>query len=283
MLQHPLVTTAWLHEHLQDRALRIVDIRGHVLPATEPLPHYFNHHADYLHSHILGAVFVDWVHEITDPADPHHAQIAKPERYAAVMSRLGIDSDTVVVAYDDANGMFAARLWWSLRYYGHEQVVVLDGGWQKWLAENRPTTAEKPVIQPTTVVPKPNPAIYRAAADILPRLQSDLVLMDVRTPEEFTGQASRAKRKGHIPQAINLPRGRLVHEDGTMLEPAALRQHFAAIGITPNTPEVVVYCNGGVSASYGMLALQVAGITRAAVYDGSWKDWGNDDTKPIEI
>src|SRR5579862_3467984 len=105
----PLVSTEWLYDHLNDNNLRIVDIRGHVIPASEPLPHYFNHKADYDQSHIPGAVFVDWVNEITDPDDPRHAKIAKPERYASVMQRLGVGSDTLVVAYDDAAGMFAAH------------------------------------------------------------------------------------------------------------------------------------------------------------------------------
>src|SRR5215213_6165866 len=128
MLTNPLVTTEWLQDHLSDPHLRIVDIRGHVLPANQPTPHYFNHRSDHDLSHIPGAIFIDWVKEITDPADPRHAQIAKPERYAEVMSRAGIDENTFVVAYDDASGMFAARLWWSLNYYGHTQVAVLDGG-----------------------------------------------------------------------------------------------------------------------------------------------------------
>lgn len=277
-----LVTTNWLAEHLSDKNLRIVDIRGHVLPANQPTPHYFNHHDDYLKSHIPGAVFVDWVHEITDPADPRHAQIAKPERYAAVMSKIGIDDDTFVVAYDDAGGMFAARLWWSLNYYGHTRAAVLDGGWQKWIAENRPIAADIPTIDPTVFTLRPNPAIYRNAEQVLDVLQSSTKLLDVRTPDEFAGTASRAKRKGHIPGAVNRSRQDLLQPDGTMLPPDQLRVKFAENGITASTPEVIVYCNGGVSASYGLLALKVAGFEQGAVYDGSWKDWGNNDDLPIE-
>lgn len=277
-----LVSTNWLADHLHDPNLRIVDIRGHVIPASNPLPHYFNHRADYDVSHIPGAVFVDWVEEITDPADPRHAQIAKPERYAAVMNRIGVDENTFVVAYDDASGMFAARLWWSLNYYGHTQVAVLDGGWNKWLAEGRPTTADVPQTAPTQFVPRPNPSIYRSSDQIANALHTATQLIDVRTPEEFKGQASRAKRKGHIPGALNLPRIDLVQPDGTMLAPDKLRLKFEAAGVDPDAPEVVTYCNGGVSASYGLLALRVAGIGNSAVYDGSWKDWGNDETRPIE-
>lgn len=146
-----LVSTEWLAANLTLPRLRIIDIRGHVLPASEPPPHYFNHHAEYLVSHIPGAVFVDWVHEITDPTDPRHAKIAPPERFAAAMSRAGIGDDTFVVTYDDAGGMLAARLWWCLNYYGHSQVRVLDGGWTKWQAEiARPAPIFRPLPRPAS-------------------------------------------------------------------------------------------------------------------------------------
>lgn len=277
-----LVTTAWLHEHLDDVKLRIVDIRGHVLPATEPLPHYYNHEAAYHESHIPGAVFIDWVHEITDPADPRHAQIAPPERFAEVMRRHGISENSSVVAYDDAGGMFAARLWWSLLYYGHEKAAVLNGGWDKWTAEGRPTTSLIPTVAPGNFEARPTSSIYCCATDVEAACNTNTHIVDVRTPGEYAGQASRAKRAGHIPGALNIPRGVLLNPDGTMLSPGQLRDTFADAGLgDPETP-VITYCNGGVSASYGMLALRAAGFTNVAVYDGSWKDWGNDDTKPIE-
>jgi thiosulfate/3-mercaptopyruvate sulfurtransferase len=282
MTESLLVTTQWLHDHLNDPNVRIVDIRGHVISASEPPPHYFNHHADYAQAHIPGAVFVDWVHEITDPGDPRHAQIAQPQRYAEVMRRNGIGPDTLVVAYDDASGMFAARLWWSLKYYGHDKVVVLDGGWPKWVAEGRPTSAEVPQYPPSQFEARPNRALYRSGDQVQAALNSDTILMDVRTPEEFAGKSARAARKGHIPGAVNQPRTNLVAADGTLLPPDVLRERLGAVGISADTPEVVVYCNGGVSASYGLLALHAAGITQAAVYDGSWKDWGNNPNRPIE-
>ena len=277
-----IVSTGWLAAHLDDPNVRIVDIRGHVISAGEPPPHYFNHRDDYDRVHIPNAVFVDWVHEITDPGDPRHARIAQPERYAEVMRRIGVTPDTFVVAYDDASGMFAARLWWSLNYYGHARVAVLDGGWPKWLAEGRPTSAKIPEITPSDFVTRPNPALYRSGDDVQAALGGDTALLDVRTPEEFAGQASRARRKGHIPGAVNQPRTHLVAADGTLLPPDVLRERLGAVGISAATSEVIVYCNGGVSASYGLLALQAAGIRNAAVYDGSWKDWGNDPDRPVE-
>lgn len=276
------VSTAWLAEHLDDANIRIVDIRGHVLPASHPLPHYFNHYDDYLQSHIPQAVFVDWVREITDPADPRHAQIAPPDRYAAVMSRIGIGSETHVIAYDDADGMFAARLWWSLNYYGHERVSVLDGGWNRWIAEGRPTTAVVPTIAPAAFTPRPRPDLIRTGDQVLAHLGANQTLIDVRSPDEFAGRASRARRGGHIPTAHSLPRTTLIGSDGLVPAPQDLRERFAAVGVTEDADDVVFYCNGGVSASYGLLVYRAAGFNGGAVYDGSWKDWGNDDSKPID-
>lgn len=279
---HPLVTTDWLHHHLDDPDLRIVDIRGHVLPPTDPPPHYFNHYADYLERHIPGAVFIDWVREITDPADPRHARIAPPERFAAVMHRAGIADDTFVVAYDDAAGMFAARLWWALNYYGHPRVAVLDGGWNKWIAEGRPTTNRVPAIRPGAFMPRPQPDWVRTGDQVLTRLNTATKLVDLRSPQEYAGKASRARRAGHIPGAVNVPRQMLVAPDGTLLPREALRAVFAAAGVDESAPEIVTYCNAGVSASFGLLALRLAGLDRSANYDGSWKEWGNDDSRPIE-
>lgn len=275
------VSTAWLAAHLADPAVRIVDIRGHVLPASQPPPHYFNHHADYLHAHIPGAVFVDWVHQITDPADLRHAQIAPPERFAALMSSLGIGEDTHVIAYDDAGGLFAARLWWALNYYGHARVSVLDGGWPRWIADGHPVTAEIPTYAPATFTPRPDPALYRTRDQVAAGLTSGQILIDVRTPGEYRGESSRAARAGHIPTALNLPRGDLIAPDGLLPTAADLRAQFARVGLIDTSADVVFYCNAGVSASYGLLAYRAAGFTGGAVYDGSWKDWGNTADLPI--
>ncbi|MCC7447157.1 MAG: sulfurtransferase [Anaerolineae bacterium] len=282
MAKQYLVSTAWLGDHLADSNLRIVDIRGHVIPASEPLPHYFNHRADYLKSHIPGAMFIDWVREITAPDDPRHAKIAQPARFAEAMSRHGIGPDTFVVAYDDASGMFSARLWWALNYYGHPRVAVLDGGWNKWIAENHPVTSEETVVPPANFVATPNPDWIRTSDQVLAKLHTDTRLLDVRSPEEYTGKWSRGPRYGHIPGAINRPRTDLVAPDGTLLPPEALRRKFAEVGIDESVPEVITYCNGGVSASFGLLAMKVAGLDNGAMYDGSWKDWSNDLSKPIE-
>jgi len=282
MTNHLLVTTDWLADHLTDPTIRIVDIRGRVLSPTEPHPHYYAHREVYDISHLPNAVFVDWVHDITDPDSPNAGHIAKPQAFADFMGKLGIDEHILVVAYDDFGGIFAARLWWALNYYGHAGVVVMDGGWQKWIAENRPITAELPVIAPKIFTPKPNDALRLTIEQVQAGIDGDnLSLIDVRTPAEYEGKASRAKRFGHIPTAKNLPRNDLIRADNTMLPVDELRLKFADMGITADGAGVGLYCNGGVSASYGLLAMRVAGFTGGAVFDGSWKEWGNDVEKPI--
>lgn len=277
---YPLVTTTWLDQNIGKNKLRIIDIRGRVLPATDPHPHYISHRDAYLQSHLPGALFVDWITDITVDG-PQNTQIAPPEKFAALMGKLGINNQTEVVVYDDADGMFAARLWWALNYYGHTQVAVLEGGWQKWVAENRATTDAIPFVTPTEFTPNPDDRIRRTADQVQGMLNTSTHLIDVRTPGEYDGKASRAKRFGHIPGAINLPRSALLAADGTPLPSGVLQDKLADMGISPDE-EVVMYCNGGVSASFGLLALKMAGFNNAAVYDGSWKDWGNDDARPIE-
>ena len=276
-MQSSLVTTDWLQEHLNDENIRIVDIRGKVLPASEPPPHYFSHGAAYEEAHIPNAVFVDWTLDIIEPNSPSN-DILNPSDYANLMSRLGIGDEHMVIAYDDANGMFAARFWWTLQYYGHEQAAILDGGWQKWVIENRPTSSEIQTFEPMTFTPQPQENLRATAEKILSNPQ--LVLVDVRSPLEFAGETSRANRAGHIPNAVNIPRKTLFDASGELKSAEALRKMFSEVRIEEDS-QIVTYCNSGVSASYGMIALQQAGFKNVSVYDGSWKEWGNDETKPI--
>ncbi|MCU0498577.1 MAG: sulfurtransferase [Anaerolineae bacterium] len=260
----PLVTTIWLEAHLQDPNVRIIDIRGRVLPPSDPLPHYYSHREAYQEAHLPGAVFVDWIRDITVNG-PTQMQVAPPERIAALMGKLGIGPKTFVVVYDDAQSMFAARLWWVLNYYGHSQVAVLDGGWDKWIAEDRAITSEIPYMRAATFTPKITPSLRWTADDV--QLKTDTTLIDVRTTGEYQGLVSRAKRSGHIPGAIHLPRSTLVTQDGLMPPSEVLQDIFEAAGADGQQPTVL---------------LRIAGISDGAIYDGSWKDWGNDDSRPIE-
>jgi thiosulfate/3-mercaptopyruvate sulfurtransferase len=281
-MTYPLVSTQWLEENLHDPNLVVLDLRGHILPAGEPPPHYFTDEDAFNAAHIPGAQFVDWVRDITVDG-PAHMQIAPSHKFAALMTRLGVSKGVTVVAYDDFGGIFAARMWWALGYYGHTQAAVLNGGWKAWLAEGRPVTDVVPVEQRREPFePRVDPAVRRTKEQVRALLGTDARLIDVRSPNEYRGEASRANRKGRIPGAVSLPaKEDLNTPDGLLRDPADLRARFEAVGAEDGS-EVVMYCNSGVSSSYGLLAYRAAGFTGGAVYDASWKDWANDDSMPIE-
>lgn len=276
----PLVQTDWLHEHLDDADLRIIEIRGKVLPPTQPPPHYLSDRAGYEAAHIPGAVYVDWQVDIVEPGSPSN-DIAAPARFSALMQSLGISSHTRVVVADDAGGMFATRLRWGLRYYGHEPVQILDGGWTKWQREGRPSSDAISRYPRGDFQARPVPSLKATAEEILQNLATGgMQLIDVRSPAEYSGTASRAKHGGHIPTAINLPRSTMLAEDMTLKSADELHGVFTEHGIDLGAADTVLYCNSGVSATYGMLAMEVVGAKNLSIYDGSWKEWGGDETTP---
>lgn len=279
-----LVSTEWLAARLDDPTLRIVDIRGKVLPPGSK-PRYVPKREDYDASHIPGAVFVDWTRDIVDPLDPVPAQIAQPQAFAATMGRLGIGDSTLVVVYDDYDHVFAGRLAWALRYYGHDQVRVLDGGWTRWVAESRLTTSDVASPAPATFTARARPALRRTADEVARILAApDALLIDARPPDQFSGAVSAARRAGHIPGARNVPYAKLVDpRTGRFLAAPELARVFAEAGVDVNRlpREVVVYCNGGVSCTVPLNALRMLGRDDVAVYDGSWNEWGNDDSRPL--
>ena len=279
-MQSPLVTTAWLEENLDDDELRIVELRGTVLPPTEPPPHYLSDEAGYLASHIPNAQFVDWLVDIVEPGSPSN-DIASPERFAALMSRLGIRNDHKVIVYDNLASMLAGRMRWALRYYGHGDVRVLDGGWERWLAEGHPVSSVVPQFEPTTYVTRADTSLIATAGEILAGLEAgSMQLIDVRSPAEYVGESSRAAAAGHIPGAINAPWQLMLADDRTVRPANELREQLENLGIELKAEDTVLYCNSGVSATVGMLAMEIAGAENLRLYDGSWTDWGNNPSTP---
>ena len=171
-----LVETDWLAAHLEHPEVRIIDIRGEVkmvdLADGRRQSEYVASRGEYDAGHIPGAYFVDWTRDPVDPDDPIPAQIAPPERFAALMASFGIGDDSAVVIYDQRGGTFATRLWWALTYYGHERVAILNGGWLKWAAEGRPTSTEvPPAVEGVTFMPKAGRLGRKTGQEVLEHVQ----------------------------------------------------------------------------------------------------------------
>jgi thiosulfate/3-mercaptopyruvate sulfurtransferase len=278
-----LAETDWLVKHLNDLSLRIVDIRGIIRPPDAPRPHYEGNRRAYLEAHIPGAVFADWALDIVQPDAPVKMTVAGPERFAALMGRLGIGNQHTVVIYEDGVGQIAARLWWVLNYYGHPKALLLNGGYRKWMAEGRPVTPELPHHPPATFTPRIQPEWRVGSADLRAAIADPAtVMLDLRSQREYRGEIGRGNRKGRIPGARNLPAGTLVGGDHkTFNSEAELRQALEAAGVTFDK-RAITYCNAGVSASLGLFALKLIGHPAATNFGGSWYEWERDPQNPTE-
>jgi thiosulfate/3-mercaptopyruvate sulfurtransferase len=199
-----------------------------------------------------------------------------------MFGRLGIDTTKQVVAYDQNSGVFASRLWWMLRWLGHEHVAVLDGGFAKWSREGRPTDTEPHMARPQRFVPRcVRPTVNATGiAASLPR--HDLVLLDARAAERYRGETEPMDPvAGHIPGALNRPHSRNVAADGTFRSATELRGEFDAMLHGRSPADVVHYCGSGVSACHNLLAMTIAGYPLTRLYPGSWSEWCADPKRPV--
>jgi thiosulfate/3-mercaptopyruvate sulfurtransferase len=232
--------------------------------------------------HIPGARFVDLDHELSAPPGPGRHPLPDAASFGEAMRRRGVDESRLVVAYDAATGTSAARAWWLLRYFGHPNVALLDGGYAAWTAAGLPTEeGADHDPQPGRFDPTPG-GMPLLDADGAAAMARRGVLVDARAPERFRGENEPVDpAAGHIPGARNLPAQLTENPDGTFLSPDALRERYGTVGVVSGEP-VAVYCGSGVVATEGVFALGLAGID-AALYAGSWSEWITDPSRPIEL
>jgi len=275
----PLISASALRSALAgDGAPVVLDVRG-ALGVVDP-------RGDHEAAHIPGSRYVDLDTELSGP---HGLGLGRhplpdPETFAATATRWGVGPATAVVAYDDNGGHSAARLWWLLRWVGHDDVRVLDGGLAAWKAAGGPIEAGAD----PPAAPSPTPLVASAGAmrtvtadEILNGLSA--VVVDARAAERFRGDSEPVDPvAGHIPGAVNVPTAGNLAPDGTFLPPAELRARFEAVGVREGGPPVVAYCGSGVTAAHELIALEVAGLAAgSAMYPPSWSGWVSDPTRPV--
>lgn len=241
----------------------------------------------YRTGHIPGALYLHLDRDLAGPMTSESGRhpLPVPESLAEKLRKSGVSSTSQIVAYDAMGGAFAARLWWLLRWLGHAQVTVLDGGIDKWIGENRPITGVMP-----NAVPRGN---FHPHPDDAQWVDSDFVatqsqhlsgrLLDARAPSRFRGDEEPIDTvAGHVPGAVNLPYTGNVNSDGCFKSPKVLRQRFEAVlaGVPP--ADSVCMCGSGVTACHNLLAMEVAGLQGGRLYAGSWSEWIRDATRPVE-
>ncbi len=262
-----LVSTAWVADHLDDPNIRLVEVDVDTKA--------------YHEGHAPGALGWSWNTQLCDTV---RRDIIPKDRFEALMAASGISNSTTVVLYGDNNNWFAAWAFWQMKIYGHEDVRLMNGGRKKWLAEGRELTLAQPAVTPVTYHAGGPDLSLRA---FLPQVQAALTagvaaLVDVRSPQEFTGEIlappglpETCQRGGHIPGARNIPWGKTCNDDGTFKSPEELRSLYGAEGIDGSRP-VIAYCRIGERSSHTWFVLKyLLGYNNVINYDGSWTEWGN--------
>jgi thiosulfate/3-mercaptopyruvate sulfurtransferase len=273
-----LISASDLARHLDDADWIVCDCR-HDLADVEA------GRRAYRESHVPGARFVHLDHDLSAPMTGRNGRhpLPDPKRFARRVGDLGIGSHSQVIAYDASGGYYAARLWWMLRWLGHDAVAVLDGGWDAWVKAALPVSSEEPAIDPVRFHPRTSAEVTMSAGQIAARIgQPQPLLVDARSPDRYCGENETLDPvAGHIPGAANRFFKLNLDSDGRFKPPALLRREFSsALGTVPASA-VVHYCGSGVTACHNLLAMEIAGLAGSRLYPGSWSEWVSDRSRPV--
>ncbi len=259
----PLVSAEWLHQHIGDEDLRVIDFRWYLVGKRG--------REEYLAGHIPGAVFVD-LDDVTGEGPGRHP-LPTREQFQSAMRTAGVSAGTKVVAYDDAGGSVAARLWFLLRWFGHERQAVLDGGLQGWGGPLE--TASTEVSLGDFTAAQPDRSRVLSFEDVVKH--RGVPVIDARAGERYRGETEPVDPKaGHIPGARSAPFAGNLDEGGRFKSSTELRERYEELGVDPEEG-AVVYCGSGVNACHDLLAMELAGVKNVRLYEGSWSDWSNRD------
>jgi thiosulfate/3-mercaptopyruvate sulfurtransferase len=273
-----LIEPAELARHLGDPRWVIVDCRFDLANPNAGREQFRS-------GHIPGARYAHLNEELSGPitAGSGRHPLPRPEDFARRLGAWGIDARSQVVAYDDAAGAIAARLWWMLYWVGHEAVAVLNGGLKAWLGAGLPLDAEEPRVTPATYVAHPRPEEALTVDEVVSALADrSIVLVDARSADRFAGQNETIDPvAGHVPGARSHPFLSNLDAERRFLAPHVLRERWSKTLGAASAERVVTMCGSGVTACHHLLALQVAGLAGARLYPGSWSEWIRDDTRPI--
>jgi thiosulfate/3-mercaptopyruvate sulfurtransferase len=273
-----LIDTSTLSDRLSDSSLAIVDCRSDLVDEGWGL-------RAYAAQHVPGAVYADLMLDLSGALNGQNGRhpLPEPATLSQTLGRLGIDRSVQVVAYDQATGAFASRLWWLLRWMGHDAVAVLDGGFAKWEAEHRPVRAGVETRVPKAFVGEPRAGWVVTADEVSRAHAAGSVLVDARAPERYRGEIEPIdKVAGHIPGAINHFFEWNLAADKTFLPADQIRAGVkASLGDT-RPADMIGYCGSGVTACQNLLAFEHAGLSGSRLYAGSWSEWSSDPSRPIE-
>jgi thiosulfate/3-mercaptopyruvate sulfurtransferase len=272
-----LIDAAALAARLQDPEVLIIDCRFSLDDVTWG-------EREFAARHIPGAVYAHLDRDLSGPRSGTNGRhpLPDPGVLMATFGRLGIDSSIQVVAYDQDSGIFASRLWWLLRWLGHDAVAVLDGGFAGWVAAGLPTSAARAAAVARTFDGRPRPELLADAAEVARHLgQADWRLLDARAPERFRGDVEPLDHAaGHIPSAANYFYKGNLDDRGRFRQPAELRAQLEGITNGVDSAHVIAYCGSGVTACHNLLAMEHAGLHGARLYPGSWSEWSSDPSRP---